>query len=69
MSSESGTSGTDPALARRGGGAGSGTPAGGRLGQRLSGLVVALGTVLFLGGFGWAAMVGCIEAVGTVNGM
>lgn len=57
MSSESGTSGTDTALARRVGGAGSGTPAGGRLGQRLSGLVVALGTVLFLGGFGWAALV------------
>ncbi|MFQ6145654.1 signal peptidase I [Streptomyces seoulensis] len=32
-------------------------PAGGRTGQRLSGLAVALGLVLFLGGFGWAAVV------------
>ncbi|MFJ4469422.1 signal peptidase I [Streptomyces sp. NPDC089424] len=31
-------------------------PAGGRTGQRLSGLAVALGLVLFLGGFGWAAL-------------
>ncbi|MFD7434451.1 signal peptidase I [Streptomyces sp. NPDC059861] len=31
-------------------------PAGGRTGQRLSGLAVALGLVLFLGGFGWAAV-------------
>ncbi|MFI9614223.1 signal peptidase I [Streptomyces sp. NPDC052023] len=31
-------------------------PAGGRLGQRLSGLAVALGLVLFLGGFGWGAV-------------
>jgi signal peptidase I len=31
--------------------------AGGRTGQRLSGLAVALGLVLFLGGFGWAAVV------------
>ncbi|QKW29640.1 signal peptidase I [Streptomyces seoulensis] len=38
------------------GGAGRG-PAGGRTGQRLSGLAVALGLVLFLGGFGWAAVV------------
>ncbi|MEU3826323.1 signal peptidase I [Streptomyces sp. SID486] len=30
---------------------------GGRLGQRLSGLAVALGLVLFLGGFGWGAVV------------
>lgn len=30
---------------------------GGRLGQRLSGVAVALGLVLFLGGFGWAAVV------------
>ncbi|MEU9734037.1 signal peptidase I [Streptomyces sp. NPDC048002] len=32
-------------------------PAGSRTGQRLSGLAVALGMVLFLGGFGWAAVV------------
>ncbi|GEC06478.1 signal peptidase I [Streptomyces spinoverrucosus] len=32
-------------------------PAGGRIGQRLSGLAVALGLVLFLGGFGWAAVI------------
>ncbi|MFD7404731.1 signal peptidase I [Streptomyces sp. NPDC059866] len=38
------------------GGASSG-PAGGRIGQRLSGLAVALGLVLFLGGFGWGAVV------------
>ncbi|MEU6573747.1 signal peptidase I [Streptomyces sp. NPDC046805] len=31
--------------------------AGGKLGQRLSGLAVALGTVLFLGGFAWGAVV------------
>ncbi|MET8829119.1 signal peptidase I [Streptomyces sp. NPDC004610] len=31
--------------------------AGGRTGQVLSGLAVALGLVLFLGGFGWAAVV------------
>ncbi|MBQ0827939.1 signal peptidase I [Streptomyces tagetis] len=41
--------------ARRG--PGPGTPAGSRTGQRLSGLVVALGTVLFLGGFAWGAVV------------
>ncbi|MGX4689570.1 signal peptidase I [Streptomyces sp. JNUCC 63] len=40
----------------RGGGAGRG-PAGGKAGQRLSGLAVALGLVLFLGGFAWAAVV------------
>ncbi|MCK1820977.1 signal peptidase I [Streptomyces sp. XM83C] len=34
-----------------------GTPAGGRLGHRLSGLAVALGLVLFLGGFVWGAVV------------
>ncbi|MCH0565328.1 MULTISPECIES: signal peptidase I [unclassified Streptomyces] len=34
-----------------------GGPAGGRLGHRLSGLAVALGLVLFLGGFAWAAVV------------
>ncbi|MEU9577111.1 signal peptidase I [Streptomyces chilikensis] len=52
-------SGTDTAVTRGGGdaAAGSGGPAGGRLGQRLSGLAVALGTLLFLGGFGWAALV------------
>ncbi|MFF3409890.1 signal peptidase I [Streptomyces sp. NPDC002742] len=32
-------------------------PAGSRTGQRLSGLAVALGLVLFLVGFGWAAVV------------
>jgi signal peptidase I len=32
-------------------------PAGRRTGQRLSGLAVALGLVLFLGGFAWAAVV------------
>ncbi|MER6410254.1 signal peptidase I [Streptomyces humidus] len=31
-------------------------PVGSRTGQRLSGLAVALGLVLFLGGFGWAAL-------------
>ncbi|WP_073950263.1 signal peptidase I [Streptomyces kebangsaanensis] len=41
--------------APRGGGTGRG-PAGGKVGQRLSGLVVALGLVLFLGGFAWAAV-------------
>ncbi|MBN0046250.1 signal peptidase I [Streptomyces actuosus] len=34
-----------------------GGTAGGRLGHRLSGLAVALGLVLFLGGFVWAALV------------
>ncbi|MEU3336327.1 signal peptidase I [Streptomyces sp. NPDC002144] len=33
------------------------TPVGTRAGQRLSGIAVALGIVLFLGGFGWAALV------------
>jgi signal peptidase I len=42
--------------ASRGGGAGRG-PAGGRTGQRLSSLAVALGMVLFLGGFAWGAVV------------
>ncbi|MGW2569877.1 signal peptidase I [Streptomyces sp. NPDC001537] len=32
-------------------------PVGSKAGQRLSGLAVALGIVLFLGGFGWAAVV------------
>lgn len=41
--------------APRDGGASSG-PAGSRTGQRLSGLAVALGLVLFLGGFAWAAV-------------
>ncbi|MGW8064445.1 signal peptidase I [Streptomyces ziwulingensis] len=39
-----------------GGGADKG-PVGGRTGQRLSGLAVALGLVLFLGGFAWGAVV------------
>ncbi len=39
-----------------GGGTSSG-PVGSRTGQRLSGLAVALGLVLFLGGFVWAALV------------
>ncbi|MFF5142508.1 signal peptidase I [Streptomyces sp. NPDC013157] len=41
------------------GGAGTSTGAaqtGGRLGQRLSGIAVALGIVMFLGGFGWGAV-------------
>ncbi|MFC9925131.1 signal peptidase I [Streptomyces sp. NPDC127190] len=42
--------------APRSGGTGTAGPGGSRLGQRLSGLVVALGLVLFLGGFGWAAV-------------
>ncbi|MEU8849911.1 signal peptidase I [Streptomyces sp. NPDC048564] len=42
--------------APRGGGASSG-PAGSRTGERLSGLAVALGLVLFLGGFAWGAVV------------
>ncbi|MFI9822009.1 signal peptidase I [Streptomyces sp. NPDC052013] len=39
-----------------GGGTGRG-PVGSRTGQRLSGLAVALGMVLFLGGFAWGAVV------------
>ncbi|MER6344285.1 signal peptidase I [Streptomyces sp. NPDC001595] len=42
--------------APRSGGTGNG-PAGGRTGQRLSGLAVALGLVLFLGSFAWGAVV------------
>ncbi|MEV5338037.1 signal peptidase I [Streptomyces sp. NPDC052676] len=42
--------------APRGGSTGNG-PAGGRTGQRLSGLAVALGLVLFLAAFGWGAVV------------
>ncbi|MFJ8468418.1 signal peptidase I [Streptomyces swartbergensis] len=42
--------------APRSGGTGSG-PVGSRTGQRLSGLAVALGLVLFLGGFAWGAVV------------
>ncbi|WP_316740970.1 signal peptidase I [Streptomyces sp. MK7] len=42
--------------APRSGGTGT-SPAGGRTGQRLSGLAVALGLVLFLGGFAWAAVI------------
>ncbi|MET7681628.1 signal peptidase I [Streptomyces sp. NPDC005423] len=41
---------------RSSGGTGRG-PVGSRTGQRLSGLAVALGLVLFLGGFAWAALV------------
>ncbi|MDX3240973.1 MULTISPECIES: signal peptidase I [unclassified Streptomyces] len=39
-----------------GGGTSSG-PVGSRTGQRLSGLAVALGLALFLGGFGWGALI------------
>ncbi|WP_318201152.1 signal peptidase I [Streptomyces sp. SCL15-4] len=39
------------------GGTGTARTGGGRLGQRLSGLAVALGLVLFLGGFAWGAVV------------
>ena len=42
--------------APRGGGAKK-APVGSRTGQRLSGLAVALGLVLFLGGFAWGAVV------------
>jgi signal peptidase I len=42
--------------APRSGGTSTG-PVGGRTGQRLSGLAVALGLVLFLGGFAWGAVV------------
>ncbi|MFD5541640.1 signal peptidase I [Streptomyces sp. NPDC127079] len=43
---------------RSGGGTSTGTArTGGGLGNRLSGIAVALGIVLFLGGFGWAAVV------------
>ncbi|MFJ4536462.1 signal peptidase I [Streptomyces tibetensis] len=42
--------------APRSGGLGTG-PVGSRTGQRLSGLAVALGLVLFLGGFAWGAVV------------
>ncbi|MFI5552638.1 signal peptidase I [Streptomyces sp. NPDC051738] len=42
--------------APQGGGASRG-PAGSRTGQRLSGLAVALGLVLFLGGFAWGAVI------------
>ncbi|MFE5599006.1 signal peptidase I [Streptomyces coelicoflavus] len=41
--------------APRGGGANR-SPVGGRTGQRLSGIAVALGLVLFLGGFAWGAV-------------
>ncbi|AKN70065.1 signal peptidase [Streptomyces sp. PBH53] len=43
--------------APQGGGTGTAPAGGGRLGQRLSGLAVALGLVLFLGGFAWGALV------------
>lgn len=39
------------------GGTGTARAGGGRVGQRLSGLAVALGVVLFLGGFAWGAVV------------
>ncbi|MFF1284620.1 signal peptidase I [Streptomyces sp. NPDC058299] len=39
------------------GGTGTARAGGGRVGQRLSGLAVALGVVLFLGGFVWGAVV------------
>ncbi|EST33794.1 signal peptidase I [Streptomyces roseochromogenus] len=42
--------------APRNGGTGTAQPGGSRLGQRLSGVAVALGLVLFLGGFAWAAV-------------
>ncbi|WP_445528490.1 signal peptidase I [Streptomyces cyslabdanicus] len=42
--------------APRGGGTGR-DPAGGKAGQRLSGLAVAVGLVLFLAGFAWAAVI------------
>ncbi|MFC9290263.1 signal peptidase I [Streptomyces sp. NPDC057052] len=43
--------------APHGGGGTSGGPAGGRTGHVLSGVAVALGLALFLGGFGWAALI------------
>ncbi|MBQ1092383.1 signal peptidase I [Streptomyces sp. B93] len=43
--------------APRGGGTDGTGPAGGRTGQVVSGLAVALGLVLFLGGFAWGAVV------------
>ncbi|MER5861115.1 signal peptidase I [Streptomyces sp900105245] len=42
--------------APHGGGTGTARAGGSRIGQRLSGLAVALGLVLFLGGFAWAAV-------------
>ncbi|MBV2353493.1 signal peptidase I [Streptomyces sp. J2-1] len=42
--------------APRSGHTGTAGSGGGRAGQRISGLVMALGLVLFLGGFGWAAV-------------
>ncbi|MEU2226457.1 signal peptidase I [Streptomyces sp. NPDC018347] len=42
--------------APQGGGTGTAPAGGGRLGQRLSGAAVALGLVLFLGGFAWGAL-------------
>ncbi|MBL1085017.1 signal peptidase I [Streptomyces actinomycinicus] len=43
--------------APQGGGTGTERVGGGRIGQRLSGVAVALGLVLFLGGFAWGALV------------
>ncbi|MEU3171704.1 MULTISPECIES: signal peptidase I [unclassified Streptomyces] len=49
---------TTRTASRGGGGGGAGRgPAGSRTGQRLSSLAVALGLVLFLGGFVWGALV------------
>lgn len=42
--------------APRSGGTGTAQPGGSRLGERLSSVAVALGLVLFLGGFAWAAV-------------
>ncbi|HEY5832626.1 signal peptidase I [Streptomyces sp.] len=53
MSATSSSTGAIRGVPGRGGAAG----AGGRVGRTVSGLVVALGSVLFLGGFVWAAVV------------
>ncbi|MGQ4418950.1 S26 family signal peptidase, partial [Streptomyces sp. SAS_269] len=52
MSGES-TTRTAPRTA----GTGTARAGGGRLGERLSGVAMALGLVLFLGGFAWGAVV------------
>lgn len=51
MSATSSSTGAIPGATRKAGSSG-----GSRLGQRLSGLAVALGCLLFLGGFVWAAL-------------
>lgn len=51
MSATSSSTGAIRGATRRDGGSG------GRVGRTVSGLAVALGCVLFLGGFGWAALV------------